>query len=717
VVSSPHLQFSIDGGQQWSPDRLFNGLAGGIFEVVVWDTLTECRVEYPAPIVLEAPQQPVIEAVTVVQPSSCLPSNGSIQLLMADTSIYYEVSINGGQDWYVATHFTNLQPGAYQLLVRNLNTTCLVTYPAPINLLPPVVLALDSLDARPASSCESADGQISVWASGALDLDYSIDGGLSWVDNPVFDQLPGGIYTVLIRSAAQPDCILQTDPQALGGALAVAFDSIGLTAAQNCLDQGGSIQLNWAGSPGAQFSIDGGQSWTQALLFGNLQPGQYQLLIANEALSCQTALDSLLTIDGPPPPTVLAVNSQPAQNCLANDGAIAVFSAAGGRQEYAIDEGQQWDPDGIFDQLAAGAYSLLIRDTLTGCIARHPDSIYIGGIPPLGAEVLLAVSPLCPGESTGRISLQATGGLPPFRFQWADGIEGEERAQLSAGAYAVVLSDARNCSDTLAFDLQEQVSFDAVADLLADTLLCQGQQVVYDLGGFDPLSVQWTSDDGSIVSDSLRLTVSRPGRYALELLTIEGCTFRDTLMVQTTEGAWLADFLMPAAAVAGDPVVLVDITWPVPERIEWVYDPAAALSLASLPTQEVLRFGSPGLYTVGLKAYSGDCFGYLEKSIRIYGDRDSLQLPVQPPAVQSIRSFEVFPNPNDGQFQARLTLVQPQPATLWLFRQDGSLLEQRALAGRDLYLEAYNWPGLTPGVYTALAQAGLDWVYINVVVQ
>lgn len=717
VVSSPHLQFSIDGGQQWSPDRLFDGLGGGIFQVVVWDTLTECRVEYPLPIELESPLQPVIEAITVLQPSSCLPSNGVIDLLMADTSVYYEVSINGGQDWYVATHFTDLLPGTYQVLARNLNTTCLVSYPELINLLPPVTLVLDSLHAQPATTCEATDGQIAVWASGAPDLDYSIDGGLNWVDDPVFGQLPGGVYTVLIRSAAEPDCILQTEPQSLGGALVMAFDGIELTAAQNCIDQGGSIQLNWAGSPGALFSIDGGQNWSEEALFANLQPGDYQLLIANATFSCQATLDSLLTIVGPLPPTVLAINSQPAQNCLANDGAIAVFAAAGGRQQYSIDGGQQWDPDGIFDQLAAGAYALFIRDTLTGCIARHPDSVYIGGIPVLGAEVLLEMPPVCPGDQTGRISLQATGGLAPFRFQWTDETEGRERAQLPAGVYEVIVSDARNCADTLAFELREQVSFEAVADLLADTLLCQGQQVIYDLGGFEPLAVQWTSDDGSFVSDSLRLTIRQPGRYALELITIEGCTFRDTLLVQTTEGAWLADFLMPIAAVAGDPVVLVDITWPVPERIEWVYDPAAATSLASLPTQEVLRFDSPGLYTVGLKAYSGDCFGYLEKPIRIYGDRDSLQLPVQPAAVQAIRSFEVFPNPNAGAFQAKLTLTQPQPAVLWLFRQDGTLLEQRALAGRDLYIEAYNWPGLSPGVYTALAQAGLDWVYINVVVQ
>ena len=52
-----------------------------------------------------------------------------------------------------------------------------------------------------------------------------------------------------------------------------------------------------------------------------------------------------------------------------------------------------------------------------------------------------------------------------------------------------------------------------------------------------------------------------------------------------------------------------------------------------------------------------------------------------------------------------------------MFRRDGTLVEHRQVAGSDYYLETYAWTELPPGVYTALAQSGEDWVYVNFVIQ
>lgn len=81
-------------------------------------------------------------------------------------------------------------------------------------------------------------------------------------------------------------------------------------------------------------------------------------------------------------------------------------------------------------------------------------------------------------------------------------------------------------------------------------------------------------------------------------------------------------------------------------------------------------------------------------------------LPLQSNASVLLKSI-----PIPAIVQTKLVLAAPATAQIWLFRRDGGLVEHRQLAGADFYVESYTWTDLPPGVYTALAQSGEDWVY------
>ena len=212
------------------------------------------------------------------------------------------------------------------------------------------------------------------------------------------------------------------------------------------------------------------------------------------------------------------------------------------------------------------------------------------------------------------------------------------------------------------------------------------------------------------------VTFTESGTISVHALTLEGCLIEDQLEFEQVEGEFAADFLMPAEGVINEPVVAVDITFPVPASISWIFDANEAESIATLPTQQILSFDEPGTYTVGMSADLGECTAYLEKDIRIYGSRDSLSQDIPEQFYTLIRSFELFPNPNQGQFQVRLYLNSAQATDLWIFHETGELISFQSAEGQDYYAFPFDNSDLPAGVYTAVVRVAEEWLYLNFVV-
>ncbi|MFD1095117.1 LamG-like jellyroll fold domain-containing protein, partial [Salegentibacter chungangensis] len=63
---------------------------------------------------------------------------------------------------------------------------------------------------------------------------------------------------------------------------------------------------------------------------------------------------------------------------------------------------------------------------------------------------------LCNGAATGEISITASGGAPPYTYEWQGSTEtGNSRSGLTAGTYTVTVKDANNCATDLDIILTE----------------------------------------------------------------------------------------------------------------------------------------------------------------------------------------------------------------------------------------------------------------------
>ena len=124
---------------------------------------------------------------------------------MAPTDPTLEYSIDGGTTWVANGVFTEL-PGNYNIIARVVATPACVSAPSAqqtVNNPTAAPGAPTATVAQPA--CGATTGTVTV---APLDptLEYSIDGGTTWVANGVFTELPGN-YNIIARVVATPACV------------------------------------------------------------------------------------------------------------------------------------------------------------------------------------------------------------------------------------------------------------------------------------------------------------------------------------------------------------------------------------------------------------------------------------------------------------------------------------------------------------------------------
>ncbi|MEL6359401.1 MAG: T9SS type A sorting domain-containing protein, partial [Bacteroidota bacterium] len=120
--------------------------------------------------------------------------------------------------------------------------------------------------------------------------------------------------------------------------------------------------------------------------------------------------------------------------------------------------------------------------------------------------------------------------------------------------------------------------------------------------------------------------------------------------------------------------------------------------------------------TIGLEASFDGCTAYLEKEIEIFESRDSLDLIIPDPTFRMIESFDLYPNPNDGNFSVRILLNEERAVEFWIFNDQGENISFVQDAGNDYYEISYEGSNLPPAVYTAILRVGDEWEYFNFIV-
>ncbi|MCB0430729.1 MAG: gliding motility-associated C-terminal domain-containing protein [Flavobacteriales bacterium] len=137
----------------------------------------------------------------------------------------------------------------------------------------------------------------------------------------------------------------------------------------------------------------------------------------------------------------------------------------------------------------------------------------------------------CLGNQTGAIDVEIEGGSPPFTYVWTQGSTTQDISGLSAGSYAVVVSDVRGCVANESTTLTEPAS--GMEPTYTNTeIKCNGQATasidVTVTGGTTPYTYSWSN--GATSEDLSNLPA---GTYILSLSDGNGCP--DTVSVTVSQ--------------------------------------------------------------------------------------------------------------------------------------------------------------------------------------
>lgn len=373
---------------------------------------------------------PVTVSATVTNVLCHGASTGSATLTGGGGTSPYTYA-NGTGGYTTSGAFTGLTAGTYTFHVKDANncikdTTLTLTEPTAItgaitSVLPQCV--------------GSADGSITITGSGGVSPYTYANGAGTYSTTNVFTALTAGTYTLHIKDAN--NCIKDTtftllNPPAI--VPAVTMVSPLCNGGNN-----GTITLTATGGASPYTYANGTGTYSTSGSFTGLAAGSYTLHV-KDAHGC--IKDTVLNLPDASPIHGTVTLTQPPCNHFQN-GVISIAGFNGtAPYTYAIGTGT-FGASGTFNGLFSGSYTLHIKDA-NGCqkdtLVILPDSVKIAG----SATV---TSILCNGDTTGAVTIGASGAFPPYTYALGTGTFGSANAfpNLPAGTYTFHVQDTRLC--------------------------------------------------------------------------------------------------------------------------------------------------------------------------------------------------------------------------------------------------------------------------------
>ena len=237
------------------------------------------------------------------------------------------------------------------------------------------------------------------------------------------------------------------------------------------------------------------------------------------------------------------------------DGATVDPAGTSGNYSYL------WSPEPDFGQgtdsvsgLCEGEWSVLITDLDNGCNITdtfnisQPDSIWVSDT--------LIVTPECPTDNSGSITITVVGGTPPLTYQWfvnSQPIIGETDSSIVdiiPGDYTVEIIDANGCVVEETYLLESNSSL--VVDAGNDTIYCEGAGPAELIGSGNGITHVWLDTFGNVLTMNDTLSVDPPpGEHAYIFEVSDGiCTASDT--------AWVEVLPAPVVDAGPDQEIITD---------------------------------------------------------------------------------------------------------------------------------------------------------------
>jgi len=517
-----------------------SGLAPGNYLVTVTQNGTGCKAIAFVSISQPAPLSAISSGIA---PKCNGASNGAASVSVQGGTAPYTYNWNGTPSGDATANISGLTAGTYTVTVTDANN-CTVS--ATVTLSNPTALSLIT-NGNPVSCFGGNNGSVTVIPAGGT-APYTYDWSNDGAENPDNDaatitDLTAGTYTVTVSDAngcqtstsvsiAQPASAVQVNITATTQPTCVNNTAGSATA----LASGGVGPYDFAWlTPTPQVSVNDADNTHTAT---NLAAGTY-LVSVTDANGC-TAIAVANLND--PSGIDASINNKTDVSCYgaANGTASVTVVPANAAVTYdwgtsAANTTPTGDGTANVSGLAPGNYLVTVTENGTGCSAVA--FVMIMQPEPLVA-VASGVAPKCNGASNGSASVNVTGGVAPYSYNWNGTPTGDGNnaiSGLSAGTYTVTVTDANNCTTTATVTLSNPsvltVSINNVVPVS-----CfggnNGSATVVPVGGTAPYTYDW-SNDGSENPDNDAATATdlTAGTYTVTVTDVNGCQTSTSVVI------------------------------------------------------------------------------------------------------------------------------------------------------------------------------------------
>ncbi len=291
-----------------------------------------------------------------------------------------------------------------------------------------------------ANNPQPVDLSVSFTGEGPWVFTYAINGAnqapITTSENPyIIQATQPGTYTLVSVSTEVGNCTGTVSGSAT--ITEINLNAQAVPTNEECGQGNGSINLNYGGGNAPyNFEWSNGAN-TQNLT--NLSAGEYTVTITdgNGCTVVRTAQvedqQINITING---------STQPNTTCVGGNGAINTSVNPTGTYTYQWSNGETTIS---ISNLEPGTYTVTVT---TGVTCTATAEFTVDDQPNTPNLSATATNTTC-DLPNGSINLSVSGGVSPYTFQWSNGANTEDLSGIMAGNYAVTVTGANGCTETL----------------------------------------------------------------------------------------------------------------------------------------------------------------------------------------------------------------------------------------------------------------------------
>ncbi len=506
-----------------------------------------------------------------------------------------------------------------------------------------------------------SNGSINVSvANGTSPYIYSWNSGTNAEDR---NALTSGSYAVTVVDAlgcsATKGFVVTQPASPVAVVSAVVSDA-------NC-NAGGAINITATGGTGP-YTYSWGNSITTEDRTG-LNPGNYSVTVRDN-YQCFTTRSFTVGQSAGPVVSGAVTNASCYNGC---NGAINL--SVTGLAPFTFDWGGGFGTTEDTSGLCPGIYSVIVADSNNCGIGA---AFTITAPPQLFAAAGVASDVSCYGYNNGIAVAAAAGGTAPYNFVWSNGQTTDTATALTAGVYAVTVTDSLGCMAVATTPMADGflVYVGVIVGLNSATL---NEHTTYSVNANAAYTYQWNVTNGLIISgqgtNGIEVAWTAAGTGTIQLITLaQGCgdtVYKSVTITDTIQNCSALFYLYPdtfphAYFVVNTASGSSQLSY------QWNWGDGSPLDTIAYPAH---TYSTAGFYSICLTI--SDSSGCTDTYCNPYfllktdGELAMIQVNVYPPTFTGIPNslpddIEVYPNPTANTFTITATTIREQ-VTLLLF--------------------------------------------------